>query len=333
LPVVHRSDRTTDARKTGTGTTGARTIRRAATIAVALLAVLTAAAALTGCGSSIAAAQPGKILAIGAENEYANVISQIGGRYVQVSAIMSDPNTDPHTFEASPTVAQEVSRAQLVVQNGVGYDDFMSKIESASSNDKRKVIDVQQLEHLPDSTPNPHLWYKPTTMPLVAKALVADLSALAPSHAAYFKANAARFDSSLQPWAQALKRFAATNPGTTVATTEPVADYMLQAAGVDNLTPFSMQADIMNGTDPAPQSVSLQNALFSGHRVKAFVYNQQVTDSVTQEFLDHARAAGIPVVGVYETMPTPGYDYQSWMMAELHALQRAVTDGKSTTKL
>ncbi len=82
------------------------------------------ATALTGCGSSVAAAQPGKILAVGAENEYANVISQIGGRYVQVSAIMSNPNTDPHTFEASPTVAQEVSRAQLVVQNGVGYDEL-----------------------------------------------------------------------------------------------------------------------------------------------------------------------------------------------------------------
>jgi zinc/manganese transport system substrate-binding protein len=307
--------------------------RRAVAIAAALIALLAAAAALSGCGSSLAAACPGRILAVGAENEYANVISQIGGRYVQVSAIMSDPNTDPHTFEASPTVAQEVSRAELVVQNGVGYDDFMSKIEAASSDSKRKVIDVQTLEHLPASTPNPHLWYKPTTMPLVAGALVADLSALQPDHAAYFKANAARFDASLQPWTRALKQFAGKYPGVTVATTEPVADYMLQAAGVDNLTPFSMQADIMNGTDPAPQAVSLQNALFADHRVKAFVYNQQVTDSVTEGFLKRARAAGIPVVGVYETMPTPGYDYQSWMMAELNALQQAVARGKSTTRL
>jgi zinc/manganese transport system substrate-binding protein len=314
-------------------TTGARTTRRVATIAGALLALLNVTAALTGCGSSVAAAQPGKILAVGAENEYANVISQIGGRYVQVSAIMSDPNTDPHTFEASPAVAQEVSRAQLVVQNGVGYDDFMSKIESASSNDRRHVIDVQQLEHLPDSAPNPHLWYRPRTMPLVAHALVAGLSALQPGHAAYFKANGARFDASLQPWTQALRRFRRTYPGVAVATTEPVADYLLQAAGIDNLTPFSMQADIMNGTDPAPQAVSLQNALLSDHRVKAFVYNQQVTDSVTQEFLTHARAAGVPVVGVYETMPTPGYDYQSWMLAELQALKRAIAHGTSTTKL
>src|ERR1700759_1507257 len=99
-----------------------------------LLALIGLAVALSGCGSSLARGQPGKILAVGAENEYANVISQIGGRYVQVSAVMSNPNTDPHTFEASPQVAQEVGRAQLVVQNGVGYDDFMSKIESASSN-------------------------------------------------------------------------------------------------------------------------------------------------------------------------------------------------------
>ena len=89
----------------------------------------------------------------------------------------------------------------------------------------------------------------------------------------------------------------------------------------------------MNGTDPAPQAISVQNGLFARHRVQAFVYNQQVTDSVTQEFLEQARRAGVPVVGVYETMPTPGYDYQSWMMAELHALQRAVTDGGSTTTL
>jgi zinc/manganese transport system substrate-binding protein len=94
-----------------------------------------------------------------------------------------------------------------------------------------------------------------------------------------------------------------------------------------------MQADIMNGTDPAPQAISAQNGLFERHRVQAFVYNRQVTDSVTQQFLGQARDAGVPVVGVYETMPTPGYDYQSWMMAELHALQRAVTAGKSTRTL
>jgi len=313
---------------------GHRSARKAAGAALALLV----AVLISGCaGAGEAATAGGKILAVGAENQYANVIEQIGGRYVKVSAVESNPNTDPHTFEASPSVAETVAAAGLVVQNGVGYDAFMEKIESASggvgSNSSRKVIDVQKLLGLSDTTRNPHLWYKPQTMPAVARAVAADLSALAPAHAAYFKANAAAFERSLAPWYRALKQFASEYPGAPVATTEPVGDYMLEAAGTLNLTPFSLQADIMNGIDPAPQDVSTQNVLLTGHEVKAFVYNQQVTDSLTQSFLGVAKRAGVPVVGVYETMPTPGYDYQSWMLAEVHALRRAVAEGISTEKL
>ncbi len=311
-------------------------VRGTATVAVCALAL---AALVAGCGAGRAAAvgrherTSGAITAVGAENQYANVIAQVGGRYVKVSAIESNPNTDPHTFEASPSVAEEVGAARLVVQNGLGYDTYMEKIEAASPSSERKVIDVQKLLGLPDSTANPHLWYRPQTMPAVARAVAGDLSALQPAHAAYFDAKAAAFERSLTPWYQALKRFAAEYPGTPVATTEPVGDYMLEAAGTRNLTPFGLQADIMNGVDPAPQNVTLQNGLFSGHKVKVFVYNQQVTDSLTQSFLEAAKNAGVPVVGVYETMPTPGYDYQSWMLAEVQALRRAVADKTSTEKL
>jgi zinc/manganese transport system substrate-binding protein len=288
---------------------------------------------VVGGAQAATASTPSIIKAVGAENEYANVISQIGGKHVQVSAILSNPNTDPHTFESSPSVAKIVSAAQLIVQNGVGYDSFMNKIESASPNSSRQVITVQTLRGLPDSTPNPHLWYSPQTMPLVAEALANDLSQIQPANAPYFQANATKFINSLTPWYQAIARFKAKYGGTAVATTEPVGDYMLEAAGTDNLTPFSLQASIMNGTDPAPQNVSIQDGLFSGHKVKAFVYNQQVTDSLTASFLSKAKAEGIPVVGVYETMPTPGYDYQSWMLAEVNALTKAVADHESTEKL
>jgi zinc/manganese transport system substrate-binding protein len=117
-----------------------------------------------------------------------------------------------------------------------------------------------------------------------------------------------------------------------VATTEPVGDYMLQAAGTDNVTPWNLQADIMNGVDPAPQDIDLQNNLFKSHKVKVFLYNQQVTDSLTESFLKLAARYHVPVVGVYETMPL-GYSYQSWMLAEINALNSAVTSGKSTTRL
>jgi zinc/manganese transport system substrate-binding protein len=288
---------------------------------------------LAGCGGSSSASSSATINAVGAENEYANVIEQIGGKYVKVAAIESNPNTDPHTFEASPSVAQAVSAASLLIENGVGYDTYMEKIESASPNSSRKVINVQHLLGLADSTPNPHLWYKPETMPAVAKALVSDLSALQPTHTAYFQENAKKFEESLKPWYAAIAKFKAAYPYTPVATTEPVGDYMLEAAGTRNMTPFTLQAAIMNGTDPAPQNVTLQNTLFSGHHVKVFVYNQQVTDSLTASFKEAAKHEGIPVVGVYETMPTPGYDYQSWMLAEVNALEKAVTQGASTEKL
>ncbi|HEX4282155.1 MAG TPA: zinc ABC transporter substrate-binding protein [Solirubrobacteraceae bacterium] len=304
-------------------------------VLVSLAAALAVGLAAAGCGSSASGASTGhgSIVAVGAENEYANVISQIGGRYVTVSAIESNPNTDPHTFEASPSVAHTVSSARLVVQNGVGYDTYMNKIEAASPSSARKIIDVQKLVGLPDSTPNPHLWYAPRTMPVVAQALVKDLSAIDPSHATYYSANAKRFDASLQPWYQALRQFATRYPHTPVAVTEPVGDYLLQAAGATILTPFTFQSDVMNGVDPSPQSVTLQNELFSGRKVKVLLYNQQVTDSLTQSFLAKAKQYGVPVVGVYETMPTPGYNYQSWMLAEVHALQKAVANGISTEKL
>jgi|HubBroStandDraft_2_1064218.scaffolds.fasta_scaffold00761_2 zinc/manganese transport system substrate-binding protein len=306
--------------------------KRPRMILAAILTVLSALAA--GCGSTgQGATAGGAIVAVGAENQYANVIAQVGGRYAKVTAIESNPNTDPHTFEASPSIAESVATAGLVVQNGVGYDTFMERIESASPSATRRVIDVQKLLRLPDSTANPHLWYKPQTMPVVARAIATELSALQPAHAAYFQANAAAFIRSLSPWYQALEQFAREYPHTPVATTEPVGDYMLEAAGTENLTPFSLQADIMNGVDPAPQDVTLQNSLFTKHRVKAFLYNQQVTDSLTQSFLEEAKRNGVPVVGVYETMPTPGYDYQSWMLAEVHALHIALAEKISTEKL
>jgi len=89
----------------------------------------------------------------------------------------------------------------------------------------------------------------------------------------------------------------------------------------------------MNGVDPAPEDITLQNNLFTRHKVKVFLYNEQVTDSITQSFLDLAKQSGVPVVAVYETMPTPGYDYQTWMLAEVQALQKAVADKVSTERL
>ena len=278
-------------------------------------------------------AASGPVRAVGIENQYADVIAQIGGKDVEVSAIETDPNTDPHSFEVSPSVARQIGGAALVVENGLGYDGWAAKIVEATPNSGRKVIDVQHLLGLPDSTPNPHLWYDPRTTPAVAAAVATELTSLLPDDAAYFEANLKAFNASLQPWMAAIAAFKAAHPRTPVAVTEPVADYLLRALGAEIRTPSSLESAVMNGNDPAPQDVSTQNGLLSGGAVKIFVYNQQVTDTLTGAFLDAARTGKVPVVGVYETMPTPGFTYQSWMLAETAALEKAVADGTSTARL
>ncbi len=273
-----------------------------------------------------------RISALGVENEYANVIAQIGGQYVTVSAIETDPNTNPHDFEVSPRIASQIAGADLIVENGLGYDSWANRMIAAAPRASRQVIDVRRLLAVPRTTRNPHLWYSPATMQAVAQAVALALGRLAPAHAAYFYANAQKFDASLRPWLAAMAAFKAEFPNVPVAVTEPVGDDMLQAMGANILTPFGLQAAIMNGTDPSPQDVATQDTLFTGHKVKLFVYNQQVTDPLTQSFLALARQNAIPVVGVYETMPT-GYDYQSWMQAEVAALRNAVSRNISTRTL
>ncbi|MDA8296368.1 MAG: zinc ABC transporter substrate-binding protein [Actinomycetota bacterium] len=314
-----------------------RTAKRPEIRPVALVAVLLAAIGLLGASAPMAsaharrAAQP--IAIVAAENQYGNVARQVGGAAVRVTSIEDNPNTDPHTFEVSARVAQQIAGARLVIENGLGYDSFVSKIEQAAPSRARKTIVVQRLLHLAPSTPNPHLWYRPDAMPALAKALAGALAGIEPAKAATFQRRAARFIASLGPWKAALAAIKRRFGGSGVAVTEPVGNYLLRAAGLKVKTPFSLQTAVMNGLDPSPQDVAIEEALFSRHEVKVFVYNVQVTDSLTAQFLADAAHAHIPVVGVYETMPIPGFTYQSWMLAETRALERALADHRSTSSL
>lgn len=292
-----------------------------------VLLVLSVAAAVAGCGHS---PRDTTFSAVGIESQYADVIAQVAGPRVRVRAIETDPNTDPHAFEASPAIAQSLASASLIVENGLGYDPWVDRILAASPG-PRTVINVGRLLGLP-ATANPHVWYDPKTMPVVAEAVAAALAAQRPAEAAAFQSRARAFVASLAPWKEAIERFKGRYGGTAVAVTEPVADDLLEAAGCTILTPYSLQLAIMNGTDPAPQDVAAEEALLSEHKVKVLLYNRQVTNPLTASFVDLARRNGIAVVGVYETMPV-GYHYRSWMLAEMSALEQAVSRGISTRRL
>jgi zinc/manganese transport system substrate-binding protein len=308
---------------------------RARTSLHAGLAPLVAASlglsALLGAASpTLAAARVVSVVA--AENEYASVAQAIGGRYVRVTGIMSNPNTDPHTFEANTAVAEEVAGASLVIQNGVGYDNFMNTIEAAAPERGRIVLNVGLATGYGLRTKNPHLWYDPRTMPIVARDIAADLGRLLPSDRAYFAGRVKVFDQALVPWQKAIARLRAAYRGSAVAVTEPVADDMLEAAGLSIRTPWAFQAAVMNGTDISPEDVAIEEGLLTHRTVKVFVYNQQAVDATTQSLLAVAKAHHIPVVGVYETMP-PDYSYPTWMTAETNAVYKALKDHVSTERL
>lgn len=268
---------------------------------------------------------------VAATNVYGDVIQQLGGSRVRVTSILSNPTTDPHTYESSTADAGAVARATLVVQNGIGYDDFMDKLEAASPNARRVVIDVAGTLGYRTGD-NPHIWYRPDTMARIAPTIADALARQDPADTALFRANLKKFQSSLQPWLDQIAAIKKRYGGTPVAVTEPVFDYAAQACGLKILTPYSFQAAIMDGNDPAPQDVMLQRNLFSKRQVKVFFYNQQAIAPITVQLLGLARTYHIPVVGVYETRPRDK-SYQQWMMAETTAVQQALARGTSTQEI
>lgn len=296
-----------------------------------LPAVVLATALAAFCACSPSKTGSSKIQAVGAENFYADVISQIGGSHVEVRPILSNPNTDPHTYESSTADASAVASADLIVENGMGYDAFMQKLEDASPRAERTVIDAGQVlaKHAGD---NPHLWYLPGTMQRIAELIAGELSKRDPADAKEFAANRNRFVASLQPWTAKITALKRDYKGTPVAVSEPVFNYTAEAIGLDIRTPVSFQLAVEEGNDPAPQDVAAVSALLSHKDVKAIIYNQQTVEPTTSRMLDLAHNNSIPVVGVYETMPA-GMSYQQWMKAEVDAIARALRSGASTEKL
>ena len=278
---------------------------------------------LSGCAAQHT--PPGVIAVVGAEAQYGDLLSQIGGRYVQVTSFMTSPSTDPHNFEASPSVARTISSAQLIVQNGAGYDVFMNKLESATSNPSRVVLVVAALLD-ERSAANPHFWYAPTTMPLVAEHVANSLEKIAPRHAEYFRAKLAEFVSSWRPVTSAIQTARRDFAGQPVASTEPVGDYLFTAMGLSNLTPFRFQADVMNGIDPAPEDIVIQQDLIVHHRVAALAYNAQVSSPVTQALSNLALQDHVATVPIDEILPAHLH-VQSWMLSTIAALEEPLKMG------
>ncbi|MGP0024904.1 MAG: metal ABC transporter solute-binding protein, Zn/Mn family [Streptosporangiaceae bacterium] len=291
----------------------------------ALLAVLTAAAtALTGCGSSRPPATPGVVRVVAGGNFWGNIAAQIGGRHVRVTSILASPTADPHLYESDVANAVAVAEAGLVIENGAGYDDFLSQLLGATRHPGRVVLSVQNVLGANGPDVNPHFWYDIPRVPEVARAIEAALARLEPRDASAFAAGLAAFDASLHPIEAVIGQIRQRYPGAPVAYTERVPGYLLAAAGLRVLTPPGFAAAIEDGTDPSPDDTVVMDGLLTHHRVKVLLYNAQVVSAATQHVRALARQSRIPVVGVTETMPPSYRSYQAWQLAQAEAILRAL---------
>jgi zinc/manganese transport system substrate-binding protein len=253
---------------------------------------------------------------------YGDLAGQIGGGDVSVTTLLDSPTADPHEYEPTTVDAGTISEADIVIENGLGYDAFAEKLLAASPNAARVVLNAGTLggHKLGD---NPHVWYEMLTLRRVVDAIGAELAKRKPEHAEGIARRTRSIDTWIDGLTARLRAIGSRHAGTPVAITEPVFDYILHAASLDIATPKSFSHAIEEGNDPAPQDVDTMQALLSGRRVKAFVYNSQTVETSTTNLLATARSAGITIVPVTETLPAR-MTTQNWMDAEASALARAL---------
>lgn len=272
-------------------------------------------------GLSVATAQAAPVGIVAAENFYGDVAEQIGGPEVKVKSILSNPDQDPHLFEASPSVARAISGARIVVYSGIDYDPWMAKLLSASRSTDRKVIVVADLVGRKTGD-NPHVWYDLATMRSFAKALADDLAEVDPAHRADYERRLQVFQHSLDPIEAKIGALHDRLAGTPATATEPIFGYMFAALGMQ-VRNEKFQLAVMNNTEPGAAEVAQFENDLKTHQVKLLVYNAQASDPAAEHMVKIAKASHVPVVGATETEP-PGKTYQVWMMGELDAVDRAL---------
>jgi zinc/manganese transport system substrate-binding protein len=292
------------------------------------LSLLPLCAAIFSAGlglTSVKAADAAGLRVVAAENFYGDLVQQLGGPDVKITSILSNPDQDPHLFEASPSTARALKNAKLVVYNGVDYDPWMTKLLSASPAAGRQVIVVADLVQAKTGD-NPHLWYNLDNMSAAAKSIAAALTQLDAAHAADYQSRLANFLNSLQPLSAKVTAMHSAYAGTPVTATEPVFGYMAAAIGLE-MRNGRFQLSVMNDTEPSASDIATFQDDLSQHRVHALIYNRQTSDDLSRRLLDIAKQGKVPVVGVSETEPAD-HTYQEWMMQQLTALDQALASTK-----
>jgi len=287
-----------------------------------------AALALTGCATSSASTNDSgddTIKVVASTNVYGSLVETIGGDHVDVTSILNDPSQDPHSFESSAKTQLAVSKADLLIENGGGYDDFMTTL-SDSSKTKADTINVVKLSGLDkggDAEFNEHVFYSYPTMVKLVADVSKRLGTLDSADKATFEKNAEALTSKLEDLESQTADLKKQYDGEKVTYTEPVPGYLFDAIGLDNVTPDDFSEAIEEGDDVPPAALNDTLKLYSSHTAKLLAYNEQTSSPETEQVKKAAEDNGVPVVGVTETLPK-GKNYVSWQQANIDAVQAAL---------
>src|ERR1700736_1209256 len=276
----------------------------------------------SGATSSTAGAAPVNVVA--STNVWGDIAKQVGGGHVNVTSIMSDPNADPHQFEADAKTGAALSKAQFVIENALGYDDFMDKLLTASPNPSRVVLNAADVMQISGPDANPHIWYDIAKIPDAATGIADQLGKMDSADAATFTANAKTFTDSLAPINTAIANIKAKYPGAPVGYTERVPGYLVEGAGLTLATPASFAQSIEDGNDPSPADNAAMDATLTDKKIKVLLYNGQVTSPATDTVQQLAQKSGVPVVGGTEPLPPTDKDFQDWQLRQINEITTAL---------
>lgn len=297
--------------------------RRSLFLSSATVAAALVLSACQGAGSADAPGTDGTISVVASTNVYGDIAKEIGGELVTVHAIISKPGADPHGYEANAQDKLAVSKAQVGIENGGGYDDFFAHLAEGQLADSA-IINVSELSgYQTGANFNEHVWYSLPTMAQLADELTGRFSKELPSHTATFKKSAANFKAKLADLEARLATLKEKHNRTPVAITEPVPLYLLEAAGLVNQMPEKFTESVENGNDVPAAVLKQSNELLASGKMALLAYNEQTTSSQTEGVRTAAEAAGVPVVNFSETLPQ-GDSYLQWMTSNVTAIEQAL---------
>ena len=266
-----------------------------------------AALSLAACSASPSAStsSPSSIAVVASTNVWGDIASTIGGQHVTVTSIINDPSKDPHEYQADAQTQLQLSKAQIVIENGGGYDDFVDTMLSSLNNSsvvKLNAVDISGKKAAAGADLNEHVWYDFPTVEKVIDKVEAAYSRIDPTDKAVFEKNATDLKSKIDALITKEAGVKTAHTGDGVTITEPVPLYMLEAMGLENKTPAAFSKAIEDGTDVAPAVLRETLDLYSSHAVKLLAYNEQTSGPQTEAVLKAAKDNAIPVVPVTETL-------------------------------